>query len=101
MLKSEKDVALGVSKLTKIIVYFRDANVTKKKILISSMVTLWSRKKIKNKLAEYLNTRNYGQEVSFHIERPTTLTHISGILSTKVYELWNGELVSDLLNTLM
>ena len=44
--KSEKDVALEVSKLTKIIVYFRDANVTKKKILISSMVTLWSLKKV-------------------------------------------------------
>ena len=46
LFKSEKDVALGVSKLTKIIVYFRDANVTKKRILISSMVTLWSLKKV-------------------------------------------------------
>ena len=46
LFKSEKDVALEVSKLTKIIVYFRDANVTKKKILISSMVTLWSLKKV-------------------------------------------------------
>ena len=46
LFKSEKDVVLGVSKLTKIIVYFRDANVTKKKILISSMVTLWSIKKV-------------------------------------------------------
>ena len=44
--KSEKHVVLEVSKLIKIIVYFQDANVTKKKILISSMVTLWSIKKV-------------------------------------------------------
>ena len=34
-------------------------------------------------------------------ERPTTLTQITGILSTKVYELWNGGLALDLSNTLM
>ena len=44
--KSEKDAVLEVSKLTKIIVYFQDANVTKKKILILSMVTFLSNQKV-------------------------------------------------------
>ena len=46
--KSEKHVVLEVSKSTKIIVYFQDANAMKKKILISSMVMFSWNQKVKN-----------------------------------------------------
>ena len=66
-LKSEKNVVLEVSKLTKIIVCFQDASAMKKKILISSTVMFsWNQKVIKERylVAIYSETHMCNNDLS-------------------------------------
>ena len=62
--KSEKNVVLEVSKLTKIIVCFQDASAMKKKILISSMVMFsWNQKVIKERYLVYIYSETHSSVI--------------------------------------